>query len=123
VLLVEGVGDGFVPNHATEALAVALGGVAVALPGRASLPGLASARLPLVGNVDADTTGALVQWTPLGVAGREPTPGCSEPTSGPIAWEGHWCAQSALESSQQRAAFFVSALSSRAPAVVDPLEN
>jgi len=123
VLLVEGVGDGFVPNHTTEALAVALGGIALAEPGRASLPGLEPARLPLAGNIDAETTGALVQWTPLGIAGREPTPGCSEAIAGPIAWEGHYCAQSALESSRQRAAFFTSALSGRAPVVVDPLEN
>jgi len=123
VLLVEGVGDGFVPNHATESLAVALGGIAVVEPGRASLPGLDPARLPLAGNVDAETTGALVQWTPLGVAGVEATPGCSEPIAGPIAWEGHYCAQSALESSRQRAAFFQSALGGGAPEVVDPLGN
>jgi hypothetical protein len=121
VLLVEGIGDGFVPNHATESLAAALGGIAVALPGRASLPGLEQAPLPLAGNVDAETTGALVQWTPLGVAGLEPTPGCSDPLAGPIAWEGHYCAQSAPESSRQRAAFFSSALGGGAPAVVDPL--
>ena len=64
-----------------------------------------------------------MQWTPLGVAGRDPTPGCSEPLAGPIAWEGHYCAQSALESSRQRAAFFASALGGGAPVVVDPLEN
>jgi hypothetical protein len=123
VLLVEGVGDGLVPNHTTEALALALGAVALAQPGRASLPGLEPARLPLAGNVDAETTGALVQWTPLGIPGREPSPGCSDAIAGPIAWEGHYCAQSALESSRQRAAFFASALSDRAPVVVDPLEN
>jgi hypothetical protein len=121
VLLVEGVADGLVPNHATESLAATLGGIAVALPGRASLPGLEQARLPLAGNVDAETTGALVQWTPLGIAGLEPTPGCSEPLAGPIAWEGHYCAQSAPESSRQRAAFFTSALGGGAPVVVDPL--
>jgi hypothetical protein len=123
VLLVEGVGDGLVPNHATESLAVALGGMVVVEPGRASLPGLERARAPLAGNVDAETTGALVQWTPLGVPGREPTPGCSEPLAGPIAWEGHYCAQSAPESSLQRAAFFTSALGGAAPVVVDPLAN
>jgi len=123
VLLVEGVGDGFVPNHATEALAVAFGGVAVLEPGRASLPGLGTARAPLAGNIDAETTGALVQWTPLGLPGREPTPGCSEPLAGPVAWEGHHCAQSAIESRLQRAVFFSSALGGGAPVVVDPLAN
>ena len=123
VLLVEGIGDGLVPNHATESLAAALGGIAVALPGRASLPGLEQARLPLAGNIDAETTGALVQWTPLGIAGLAPSPGCSEPLGGPIAWEGHYCAQSAPESSRQRAAFFTSALGGGAPVVVDPLGN
>jgi len=121
VLVVEGIGDGFVPNHATESLAVALGGVAVVEPGRASLPGLELARPPLAGNIDAETTGALVQWTPLGVPGFAPTPGCSEPLAGPIAWEGHYCAQSAPESNRQRAAFLKSALSGGAPVVVDPL--
>ena len=123
VLLVEGVGDGFVPNHATEALAAAFGGISVLEPGRASLPGLASARAPLSANVDAETTGALVQWTPLGVPGRAATPGCSEPLAGPVAWEGHHCAQSALESRLQRAEFFTSAFGDGAPVVVDPLEN
>jgi len=123
VLLVEGVGDGFVPNHATEALAVAFGGMAVLEPGRASLPGLETARTPFSGNIDAETTGALVQWTPLGLPGREPTPGCSEPLAGPVAWEGHHCAQSAIEARLQRAAFFSSALGGGAPVVVDPLAN
>ncbi len=123
VLLVEGVGDGFVPNHATESLAVALGGMALLEPGRALLPGLAFARPPLAGNIDSETTGALVQWTPLGIPGRDPTPGCSEPLAGPIAWEGHYCAQSALESSRQRAAFFASALGGGAPVIVDPVGN
>jgi hypothetical protein len=123
VLLVEGEGDGFVPNHATESLALALGGIAMLEPGRASLPGLERARPPLAGNVDGETTGALVQWTPLGVAGRAPSPGCSDPIAGPVAWEGHYCAQSALESSLQRAAFFRSALGGGAPVVVDPLGN
>ncbi len=123
VLLVEGVGDGFVPNHATEALAVAFGGMLLLEPGRASLPGLPSARAPLSGNIDGETTGALVQWTPLGVPGRTPTPGCSEPLAGAIAWEGHHCAQSAFESRVQRAEFFSSALGGGAPVVFDPLAN
>ena len=121
VLLVEGVGDGFVPNHATEALAAAFGGISVLEPGRASLPGLASARAPLSGNIDGETTGALVQWTPLGVPGRAASPGCSDPLAGPVAWEGHHCAQSAFESRLQRAEFFTSALGDGAPVVVDPL--
>jgi hypothetical protein len=120
VLLVEGVGDGFVPNHSTEALGVAFGGMAVLEPGRASVPGFESVRAPLAGNIDGETTGALVQWTPLGVAGRLATQGCSEPLAGPVAWEGHHCAQSAFESRVQRAEFFSSALRGGAPVVVDP---
>jgi hypothetical protein len=123
VLLVEGTGDTFVPNHATEALAAALGGVPMLEPGRPLVPGIATVRAPLAANIDGETTGALVQWTPLGVAGREPTPGCSDPLAGLIAWEGHHCAQGARESRSQRAAFLASALGGGAPVVVDPLEN
>jgi hypothetical protein len=123
VLVVEGVGDGLVPNHATEALAAAFGGIPLLDPGVTSLPGVEIARAPLAGNIDAETTAALVQWTPLGVPGREATPGCSDPFAGPVAWEGHYCAQSAEESRLQRAAFFASALRGGAPVVVDPLEN
>jgi hypothetical protein len=121
--LVEGVGDGFVPNHATEALGMAFGGMAVVEPGRASVPGFESRRAPFAGNIDSETTGALVQWTPLGVAGRAATPGCSEPLAGPVSWEGHHCAQSAIESRLQRAEFFSSALRGGAPVVTEPLAN
>ena len=123
VLLVEGVGDGYVPNHATEALGLAFGGMALVEPGRAGVPGFTPARAPFAGNVDSETTGALVQWTPLGIADRLATPGCSEPLAGPVAWEGHHCAQSAIESRIQRAEFFRSALRERAPVVVDALEH
>ncbi len=123
VLLVEGVGDGLVPNHATEALGLAFGGMAVLAPGHASVPGFESVSAPFSGNIDADTTGVLVQWTPLGLSDRPATPGCSEPLAGPIAWEGHHCAQSGIESRIQRAEFFSSALRGGAPVVVDALTN
>ena len=74
VLLVEGIGDGFVPNHATESLAVALGGVAVAEPGRASLPGLERARG--------------FRW-PATSTPRPPARSCSGRPSASPAWSRH----------------------------------
>jgi hypothetical protein len=117
ILLIEGLGDTRVPNGATESAAWALG-----LPQLEPLrpvPFLASAPGPLRGNLDAETTGGLVQYAPVGVPGVPPTPGCAmlPPAS---ASEGHFCAQSAPESQRLRADFFRSALDGAAPEIGNP---
>ena len=119
VLLVEGLEDSLVPNHATESLAWALGPIPqLGTPARA-VPFLESAPGPLVANIDANTTAALVQYVPQGVDRVAATAGCaSPPLSERSAREGHYCAQSAAESLEQRAVFFESALTD-APVIVD----
>jgi hypothetical protein len=124
VLLVEGLGDSFIPNHATESLAWALGPLPHLEPVRRGLPFAPTARAPLAGNVDRWTTAALYQYVPEGLPGLAPTPGCRVPRlSEQSAREGHYCAQSADESLRQRARFFESALGDEAPVIIDPLSE
>jgi len=111
VLIVEGLDDSFVPNHATNALARDLGPVVQLSPPSLPVPGLETADGSVAGNVDASTTAALYQFVPLGVVGVAPTAGCaSPPLSERSAREGHYCAQSAAESIELRLDFFQSAL-------------
>lgn len=130
VLVVEGVDDSLVPNHATRALARALGPLVQLVPsngergadGERAVLGLETARGRLAGNVDADTTAGFYEFVPQGVAGVTPTPGCSSPPlSERSAREGHFCAQSAAEALRQRSQFFRSALAGGAPEIVDPV--
>jgi hypothetical protein len=122
VLMIEGVGDSFVPNHATNALARALGPVAHLSPPSGTVAGLEVATGSVSGNVDAMTTAALYQYVPQGVPGVTATPGCkSPPLSERSAREGHYCAQSSAESIWQRVEFLRSALEGGIPRISDPL--
>ena len=121
ILLVEGLDDSLVPNHATEALARALGPLVHLEPVARVVPGLVPTPGPVVGNVDSRTTAAFFQFVPEGVPGLLPSAGChSPPLSKRSAREGHRCAQSAEGSLRQRAAFFASALRDDAPTIDVP---
>ena len=77
VLLVEGVHDSLVPNHATESLAWFLGPIPQLEPAAQPVAILAAAAGPIQGNIDAQTTAAFVQYVPTGVPGVPATPGCT----------------------------------------------
>ncbi|MBX3027373.1 hypothetical protein KF840_20940 [bacterium] len=119
VLLVEGLDDTLVPNHATDSLAWSLGPLPHLAPVQRAVPFLEVVSGPLQGNLAADRSGAFYQYVPTGVAGIDPTPGCAV-LSPAIGGEGHYCAQSAAESFLQRATFFTSALDG-VPLIIDPL--
>lgn len=121
LLLVEGLDDSLVPNHATDSLAWEVGPVPHLLPVQREIPFLGTVTGPVIGNVDAQTSAALFQYVPTGVAGIPPTPGCAAlaPSSGS---EGHYCAQSAAESLHQREVFFQSALVG-VPRIIDPFSE
>lgn len=121
VLLVEGLGDSLVPNHATESLAWALGPIPHLLPVQRAVPFLETIEGPVQANIDAETTAAFFQYVPVGIAGIDPTPGCTV-LSDRSAREGHYCAQGAAESERQRAEFFLSALQEGVPMIINPLE-
>jgi hypothetical protein len=119
VLLIEGLEDSLVPNHATESLAWSLGPLPHLAPVQRAVPFLAVVGEPLQGNLGGARTGAFYQYVPVGVDGIDPTPGCvTLPPSS--ASEGHYCSQGAAESFLQRATFFNSALSG-VPRIIDPL--
>jgi hypothetical protein len=120
LLVVEGLGDSLVPNHATESLAFALGPIPHLEPVQRAVPFLAPVRGPVAANVDARTSAAFYQYVPVGTPGIAPTPGCTV-LSGRSATEGHYCAQGAEESRRQRVQFFQSAVrGDPAPVIVDP---
>ncbi|MGH7787859.1 MAG: Ig-like domain-containing protein [Candidatus Binatia bacterium] len=121
ILVIEGLEDSLVPNHATDSLAWAMGPIPHLLTIQRAVPFLDQAEGPLSGNIDAETTSAFYQYVPVGVEGIDPTPGCVvlSPTS---ANEGHYCAQGAVESFRQRAVFFTSALAG-VPVIIDPLTD
>lgn len=119
VLLLEGLDDTLVPNHATDSLAWSLGPLPHLAPVQRAVPFLDVVEGPLRGNLAADRSGAFYQYVPQGVDGIAPTPGCAV-LSPAIGGEGHYCAQSAAESFLQRATFFTSALDG-VPLIVDPL--
>lgn len=120
ILLVEGLNDSLVPNHASESLAWAMGPLPHLLPVQRSVPFLETIEGPVVGNIDEQTTAAFYQYVPVGIDGIDPTPGCTV-LSQSSAREGHYCAQSAAESEHQRVVFFQSALTDGAPTIIDPL--
>jgi hypothetical protein len=109
VLLVEGLNDSLVPNHATESLAWSLGPIPLLEPASQPVAILSAAPGPIQGNIDAQTTSALVQYVPTAVPGIPATVGCAF-LSATSQSEGHYCAQSAAESIQLRVAFLESAL-------------
>jgi hypothetical protein len=119
VLLIEGLDDTLVPNHATDSLAWSLGPLPHLAPVQRAVPFLEVVEEPLQGNLVPGRSGAFYQYVPTGVAGIDATPGCAvlAPSSG---GEGHYCAQSAAESFLQRATFFTSALDG-VPLIIDPL--
>ena len=119
MLLVEGLDDTLVPNHATHSLAWSFGPLPHLAPVQRAVPFLDVVEGPLQGNLAADRTGAFYQYVPTGVDGIDPTPGCAV-LSPNIGGEGHYCAQSAAESFLQRATFFTSALTG-VPIIIDPL--
>jgi hypothetical protein len=120
ILLVEGLNDSLVPNHATESLAWTIGPVPHLLPVQRAVPFLDTIAGPVTANIDDATTAAFYQYVPVGVPGIDPTPGCT--VLSPIsATEGLYCAQGAAESERQRVVFFQSALTDAAPTIIDPL--
>jgi hypothetical protein len=104
ILVLEGIGDSFIPNDATRSLAWTLGPVPHLAPTIVPVPYLPVAEGPLQGNVDAETTAAFVQFAPAGIPGVPASPGCE------FQDEGHYCAQTAPEARALRAGFYASAL-------------
>ena len=115
LLITEGLTDPLVSNHSTRALAHTLTGVLHVLPQAESTPVLATASAPLAANVNATTTAGFYQFVPTGVPGIPATPGCAFQSNG------HFCAQSAAESVDQRIEFFRTAVEQNAPVIIDPL--
>jgi len=116
VLVIEGLDDSLVPNHATDSAAGVLGLPHLAPVGR-PVPFLEVVEGPVQGNLPGGRSGAYSQYVPLGIPGVEPTPSCA-------AWlqaEGHHCAQIAGESQLQRLRFFHSALEGGPPVIESPL--
>jgi hypothetical protein len=121
VLIVEGLNDSLVPNHATRTLVRELGPIPQLTTPERAIPGFEVASEIVVANMDARTTAAFYQYVPQGVVGVEATPGCSAPPlAEQSAREGHYCAQSAEESLRQRVHFFQTALGKTAPEIIDP---
>jgi len=115
ILVTEGLTDGFVPNNATEALAWLMGPLPHLEPVQRPVPFLSPVQGPVMANIDSFTTAAFYQYVPAGVPGIDPTPGCeTEP-------QGHFCPQVYPKALQQREVFFETALSQRAPVIIDPL--
>ena len=118
VLLVEGLDDTLVPNHATESLAWSFGPLPHLAPVQRAVPFLDVVEGPLQGNLAADRTGAFYQYVPTGVDGIDPTPGCAvlSPT---IAGEGHYCARARPIVPPARDVLHVGA--DGVPVIIDPL--
>jgi hypothetical protein len=122
LLVIEGLNDSLVPNHATRSLVRELGPIPHLTTRGRAIPGFGVAGNMVVANMDARTTAAFYQYVPRGVEGVQPTPGCSSPAlAEDSASEGHYCAQSAKESLRQRVHFFETALGKTAPEIIDPL--
>jgi len=124
LLVTEGLQDSLVPNHATESAAWQLGPIPHLAPVWRDVPFLFVKYGQVAGNVNKLTTAAFYQFVPAGVPGVPITPGCmSPPLSERRSNEGHYCAQSAVESRAQRLIFFDSARGPerRAATIVDPL--
>jgi hypothetical protein len=116
ILVIEGLDDSLVPNHATDSLAWALGPLPHLAPVQRVVPFLEVRSGTLAGTIDVDTTAAFFQYVPVGVPGIDATPGCA--VLGET--EGHYCAQRAAESLRQRTVFFQSAVREAVPRIIDP---
>jgi hypothetical protein len=114
VLVLEGLNDTLVPNHATDSMAWSMGPIPHLQPVQRAVPFLEVVSGPISANIDAETTAGFYQYVPTGVSGIPSTPGCEEQP------EGHYCAQSAPASFHQRAVFFQGALDG-VPMIIDPL--
>ena len=125
ILLIKGLDDSLVPNHATDSLAWALGPIPELAPVHREVPFLTEVQGPVVANIDATTSAAYSQYAPTGVDGIDPTPGCTAAfrSSGSDQPEGHFCAQSAFESLLQQRLFLESAVLDPVPRIVDPFEE
>jgi hypothetical protein len=125
ILLIEGLDDSLVPNHATDSLAWTLGPIPQLTPVQRAVPFLGAVPGPVVANIDAATSAAYAQYVPTGAGGIDATPGCTAAfrPSGTDQPEGHFCAQSAFESVLQQRLFLESAVSDPVPYIVDPFEE
>jgi hypothetical protein len=122
VLVVEGLNDSLVPNHATRSWVRELGPIPRLGESGREIYGFERVEDAVSGNIDARTTAVFYQYVPSGVEGVDPTPGCDgSALAESSAREGHYCAQSAEESLRQRVHFFETALGADAPEIIDPL--
>lgn len=119
LLVVAGLNDSLVPNNTTNSLAWALYPLPHLEPVQRVVPYLDAVDGPVVANIDERTSAAFFQYTPVGIDGIPPSPGCVVLPE-ISAREGHYCAQSAAESLHQRVVFFQSALSDPAPTIINP---
>jgi hypothetical protein len=104
ILVLEGIGDSFIPSNATRSLAFALGPIPHLAPVVVPVSYLPVADGPIQANVDSETSAAFVQFAPAGIPGVPASPGCEAQT------EGHYCAQGAPEALALRAGFYRSAV-------------
>jgi hypothetical protein len=113
VLVLEGINDTLVPNHATESMAWVMGPIPHVAPVQRPVPFLNVVTAPITANINAETTAGFFQYVPIGVPDLPATPGCAGQP------EGHYCAQTAPESLHQRSVFFTTALTG-VPTIIDP---
>jgi hypothetical protein len=106
----EGIGDTFVPNNASRAMAHALGLPHVRPVARA-LPTLEQVDAPLSSNIAPGITAGYFQYDPA------TTPDCRDRI--PPQTEGHFCPQTAAEAQAQRLHFLMTALAGN-PEIIDP---
>src|SRR6185295_15529772 len=105
VLLLEGLDDSLVPNHATNSMAWSFGPVPHVEPVQRDTVVLSTVTAPLTANIDAETTAGFYQYVPAG-HGLPATPSCAQVNQ----TEGHFCPQVATESILQRTTFLQTAL-------------
>ena len=111
LLWIEGIGDSFVPNNATRAAANELG-IPLVRPVQQATPVLDEVDAPLAENLGRDLTAGHFQYDPVA------TPSCRDLFS---EFEGHFCAQLALEAEAQTLHFFETAVDPERPAeIIDP---
>jgi hypothetical protein len=106
VIFTQGIGDSFVPNNASYAMARELG-IPHVRPVAHAVPTLVQVDPPLRENIAPGITSGFFQIDP------KTAPGCA------FEGEGHFCAQIAPEALQQRLHFFLTALGG-SPEIVDP---
>lgn len=117
LLVLEGLDDSLVPNHATNSMAWSFGPLPHVRPVQRDTVILTTDGAPLTANIDSQTTAGFYQYVPARTTDAEATPSCAAVDQ----TEGHFCPQVALESNLQRTIFFQTALSDPAPTIIDPL--